>query len=172
MFFAYNRSMLIWFLTNILLFFSHFLVIWTLYYFTYNYKAAPLEFSALIWAIGISIVAVLYLSEVLFIMIKFYPLWNRPFLTVSDYYQWYLLNRFLTYTTFILLMITTFFSLRKLPISVGNAVYQNADYLIYLIFIPILIFNAIVVWYNYKYKKIIRTRKKASNKVELVSSVR
>ncbi|WP_338981849.1 hypothetical protein [Spiroplasma endosymbiont of Eupeodes luniger] len=131
-----------------------------------------MEFSALIWAIGISIVAVLYLSEVLFIMIKFYRLWNRPFLTVSDYYQWYLLNRFLIYTTFILLMITTFFSLRKLPISVGNAVYQNEDYLVFLIFIPILIFNAIVVWYNYKYKKIIRTRKKASNKVELVSSVR
>lgn len=160
-----NRAMLIWFMLNFLLFFSHFLVIWIFYYFTYDYREAPLIVSTLIWAIIITILAVLYLIEILYILIRFYQFWNRPFFIISDYQQWYALNRFLTYTTLLLFIATTFFALKKIPISVGNTVYQDLDYLIYLIFLPILVFNGLIIWYTLKYKRIIKKIKNGSGEI-------
>lgn len=156
MFFASNKKMRLWFLSHFCLVFSHFCVIWTLYLFTYSYKKADFELNTLIWAIIASVVVLIYLLKVLFIMIRFYKWWNRPFLTVSDYEQWYFLNKYLVFITIIPLLVTAFFALRKLPINSWTNTFSNYDYLIYLVFILILIFNVIIIWYNYKYKKHIK----------------
>lgn len=160
-----NRSMLIWFMLNIALFISHFLVIWIFYYFTYDVREAPLVASTLIWAVIITVLTFFYLIEILYILIRFYKFWNRPFFIISDYYQWYALNRFLTYSTLLLFIATTFFALKKIPISFGNTPYKQLDYLIYLIFIPIVVFNGLIIWYTVKYKRIIIKLKKGSNKI-------
>lgn len=170
MLFSKNKSLRIWFFVNIGLVISHLLAIWTLYIFVFGYKKFPIDIFAIFWAIGASVIVLIYLFKLIVIIYGFYSLLNRNFLMISDYHQWYFLNQFLVKSSLVLFLFTFFYALSNIKVSFETVILFGQDYFIYLNFMPIIIFNGFIVWYNYKYKKIIKIYQKETNnnKISLV----